>query len=207
MAILLRVAGIPARIATGFVLSVNNFDDRTQNYIVRGHDAYAWVEVYFPDYGWVDFDPTPGTSADEALASIAGGVGGGRRIAAQRLTTPRFDLRPGVGGTNLADVVLDDILQYLAAGTLPGENPQFEQGPSKWYWLGPRHRGFDFRRHGPVALADLADFVTGTGADGPALGVDGAIGSLDWRPGGSFDDTAGARSADRRDARAWRPGP
>ena len=137
MAILLRVAGIPARIATGFVLSVNNFDDRTQNYIVRGHDAYAWVEVYFPDYGWVDFDPTPGTSADEALASIAGGVGGGRRIAAQRLTTPRFDLRPGVGGTNLADVVLDDILQYLAAGTLPGENPQFEQGPSQWYWLGP----------------------------------------------------------------------
>ncbi len=137
MAILLRVAGIPARIATGFVLSVNNFDDRTQNYIVRGHDAYAWVEVYFPEYGWVDFDPTPGVSADEALASIAGGVGGGRRIAAQRLTTPRFDLRPGIGGTSLADVVLDDILQYLAAGTLPGENLQLNQGPSKWYWLGP----------------------------------------------------------------------
>ena len=137
MAVLLRVAGVPARIATGFVLSVNNFDDRTQNYIVRGHDAYAWVEVYFPDYGWVDFDPTPSTSADEALASIAGGVSGGRRIAAQRLTTPRFDLRPGVGGTSLADVVLDDILQYLAAGTLPAENPQFNQGANKWYWLGP----------------------------------------------------------------------
>ena len=137
MAVLLRVAGVPARIATGFVLSGNNFDDRTQNYIVRGHDAYAWVEVYFPDYGWVDFDPTPGTSADEALASIAGGVGGGRRIAAQRLATPRFDLRPGVGETSLADVVLDDILQYLAAGTLPGENLVLQQGPSKWYWLGP----------------------------------------------------------------------
>ena len=137
MAILLRVAGVPARIATGFVLSGNNFDERTQNYIVRGHDAYAWVEVYFPDYGWVDFDPTPSTSADEALASIAGGGGGARRIAAQRLTTPRFDLRPGVGGTSLADVVLDDILQYLAAGTLPGENLQLDQGPSKWYWLAP----------------------------------------------------------------------
>ena len=137
MAVLLRVAGVPARIATGFVLSANNFDDRTQNYIVRGHDAYAWVEVYFPAYGWVDFDPTPSTSADEALASIAGGVSGGRRIAAQRLTTPRFDLRPGVGDTNLADVVLDDILQYLAAGTLPGENLQLEQGLNKWYWLGP----------------------------------------------------------------------
>ena len=137
MAILLRVAGVPARIATGFVLSVNNFDDRTQNYIVRGHDAYAWVEVYFPDYGWVDFDPTPSTSADEALASIAGGVSGGRRIAAQRLATPRFDLRPGVGETSLADVVLDDILQYLAAGTLPAENLRLNQTASKWYWLGP----------------------------------------------------------------------
>ncbi len=137
MAILLRRAGVPARIATGFVLSGHNFDDRTQNYIVRGHDAYAWVEVYFPDYGWVDFDPTPGTSADEALAAIAAGSGGGRRIAAQRLTTPRFDLRPGVGGQSLADVVLDDILQYLAAGTLPGDSSQFEPGVNKWYWLGP----------------------------------------------------------------------
>jgi len=137
MAILLRLAGVPARIATGFVLSANNFDDRTQNYIVRGHDAYAWVEVYFPDFGWVDFDPTPTTSADEALASIAGGGGAGRRIAAQRLATPRFDLRPGSGGVSLADVVLDDILQYLAAGTVPADNLRLQQGPSKWYWLGP----------------------------------------------------------------------
>ncbi len=137
MAILLRLAGVPARIATGFVLSGNNFDERTQNYIVRGHDSYAWVEVYFPEFGWVDFDPTPSTSADEALASIAGGGAGTRRIAAQRLTTPRFDLRPGVGGTPIADIELSDILQFLAAGAIPGEDSAFEQGPSKWYWLGP----------------------------------------------------------------------
>ncbi len=137
MAILLRVAGVPARIATGFVLSANNFDDRTQNYIVRGHDSYAWVEVYFPGYGWVDFDPTPSTSADEALASIAGGGAGVRRIAAQRLTTPRFDLRPGAGGAPLTDVELTDILEYLAAGAIPGEDALLSQGPSNWYWLGP----------------------------------------------------------------------
>jgi hypothetical protein len=137
MAILLRVAGIPARIATGFVLSVNNFDDRTQNYVVRGHDAYAWVEVYFPDYGWVDFDPTPSRSADETLASIAGGVDGGRRIAAQRLSTPRFDLRPGIGDVGLADVILDDILEYLAVGASPGGDLLQDQGLNKWYWLAP----------------------------------------------------------------------
>ncbi len=137
MAILLRVAGVPARIATGFVLSSNNFDERTENYIVRGHDAYTWVEVYFPDYGWVDFDPTPGSSVDETLASIAGGGVGGRRIATQRLTTPRLDLRPGFGGDVMQDVVLEDILQYLAQGVLPGEGALLEPPPSKWYWLGP----------------------------------------------------------------------
>ena len=137
MAILLRVAGVPARIATGFVLSSNNFDERTENYIVRGHDAYTWVEVYFPDYGWVDFDPTPGSSVDETLASIAGGGAGGRRIAAQRLSTPRLDLRPGFGGDVMQDVVLEDILQYLAAGVIPGEGGLLEAPPSKWYWLGP----------------------------------------------------------------------
>ena len=137
MAILLRQAGVPVRIATGFVLSGNNFDERTQNYIVRGHDAYAWVEVYFPNYGWVDFDPTPGTSADETLASIAGGAAGGRRIAAQRLATPRFDLRPGLGGDPINDINLADILQYLAAGTIPGDDLQREQGLNQWYWLGP----------------------------------------------------------------------
>ncbi len=137
MVVLLRIAGVPSRIATGFVLSVNNFDDRTQNYVVRGHDAYAWVEVYFPEYGWVDFDPTPSTSADEALAAIAGGAAGGRRIAAQRLATPRIDLRPGVGGAGLTEDELTDILQYLAAGTLPGEGGELAQGPSTWLWLGP----------------------------------------------------------------------
>jgi len=137
MAVLLRIAGVPARIATGFVLGGNNFDERTQNYIVRGNDAYAWVEVYFPDYGWVDFDPTPSSSADETLASIAGGASAGRRIAAQRLTTPRFDLRPGIGGANLADVELADILQYLAAGTIPGETAGLTPGASQWLWLGP----------------------------------------------------------------------
>ncbi|MCY3559462.1 MAG: transglutaminaseTgpA domain-containing protein [Chloroflexi bacterium] len=137
MVVLLRVAGVPARIATGFVLSANNYDDRTQNYIVRGHDSYAWVEVYFPNYGWVDFDPTPSTSADETLASIAGGAAGARRIAAQRLTTPRFDLRPGTGGDPLSDLDLTEILQYLADGTIPGEDALLAQGASRWYWLGP----------------------------------------------------------------------
>jgi hypothetical protein len=35
------------------------FNDLTSNYVVRASNAHSWVEVYFPDYGWVSFDPTP----------------------------------------------------------------------------------------------------------------------------------------------------
>ena len=82
MAVLLRTLGIPARISTGFVLSADNFDAASNNYIVRVEHAYSWVEVYFPAYGWVDFDPTPPTTGEE-FDAIAG-----ERIAEQRLRPP-----------------------------------------------------------------------------------------------------------------------
>ena len=133
MAVLLRVAGVPARIATGYVLNENNYDDRTRNFVVRGHDAYTWVEVWFPDFGWVDFDPTPGTSVDETLAAIAGG---GARIAAQRLSQPSIDLRPGQQNSLGADFTLDELLTLLSAVD-PLAGSAAEQGVSKWAWLGP----------------------------------------------------------------------
>ena len=133
MAVLLRAAGVPARIATGYVLSENNFDDRTQNFIVRGHDAYTWVEVWFPDFGWVDFDPTPGISVDETLAAIAGG---GVRIAAQRLSQPRIDLRPGSNTMLGADFNLDELIALLATPN-PLDADAAGAGISRWAWLGP----------------------------------------------------------------------
>ena len=56
MAIMLRTLGIPTRVATGF--RGGEYNDLTGSYIIRGRDAHAWVEVYFPDHGWVTFDPT-----------------------------------------------------------------------------------------------------------------------------------------------------
>lgn len=59
MALMCRSLGIPARVAVGFWvdpdMSVLNF------YPVRADQAHAWVEVYFSDYGWIDFDPTSTT--------------------------------------------------------------------------------------------------------------------------------------------------
>jgi hypothetical protein len=55
-ALLLRMAGIPTRVVTGFATGVPDGEGR---YEVRDSDAHAWIEVYFPSFGWVPFNPTP----------------------------------------------------------------------------------------------------------------------------------------------------
>ncbi len=57
MAVMLRTLGIPSRVVNGF--RTDEFNDLTGNYVVRAKDAHAWVEAYFPGYGWQTFDPTP----------------------------------------------------------------------------------------------------------------------------------------------------
>src|SRR6266852_356619 len=60
MAVMLRTLGIPSRVVNGF--RAGEFNDLTSQYVVRASDAHSWVEAYFPNYGWVTFDPTPGAS-------------------------------------------------------------------------------------------------------------------------------------------------
>lgn len=56
MIVMLRSLGIPARMAAGF--AQGNWDADNQRYIVKERDAHTWVEVYFPGYGWIEFEPT-----------------------------------------------------------------------------------------------------------------------------------------------------
>ena len=69
MVILLREAGVPARMANGFYGGVWN--DFGNYYEVRQGDAHAWVEVHFPGMGWLTFDPTP---ASGMLAPVQEGL-------------------------------------------------------------------------------------------------------------------------------------
>ena len=64
MAVMLRSIGIPARYATGFLQG--EYNDVGGDYIVRESDAHAWVEVYFPGYDWITFDPTPAGNGQRA---------------------------------------------------------------------------------------------------------------------------------------------
>jgi transglutaminase-like putative cysteine protease len=58
MAVLLRDLGVPTRIAQGFLPGERDPNTGTER--ILNSNAHAWVEVYFPTYGWVTFDPTGG---------------------------------------------------------------------------------------------------------------------------------------------------
>jgi hypothetical protein len=65
MVLVLRLHGIPARVAYGFTEG-----SQTQGgYKVTDRDAHAWVEAYFPKYGWIPFEPTPTRNLPSVLAS------------------------------------------------------------------------------------------------------------------------------------------
>ncbi|UPW02203.1 DUF3488 and transglutaminase-like domain-containing protein [Halorussus gelatinilyticus] len=57
MVTMLRTQDVPARFVVGYTSGQRVAEDE---WVVRGLDSHAWVEVYFPRIGWVKFDPTPG---------------------------------------------------------------------------------------------------------------------------------------------------
>jgi transglutaminase-like putative cysteine protease len=70
MVVLLRTQGIPARNVTGFV--GGEWNEMGGYLAVTGNDAHAWVEAWFPEVGWVRFDPTPADSRLDALQRVGG---------------------------------------------------------------------------------------------------------------------------------------
>jgi transglutaminase-like putative cysteine protease len=75
MALMLRMVGIPARVAAGFAPGTPAVDGH--GYEVTDLDAHSWVEIYFNGIGWVPFDPTPPTApaAPEIRGSASFGIG------------------------------------------------------------------------------------------------------------------------------------
>lgn len=57
LAVMLRTLKIPSRVVNGF--RAGEFNDINSQYVVRARNAHSWVEAYFPNFGWISFDPTP----------------------------------------------------------------------------------------------------------------------------------------------------
>jgi transglutaminase-like putative cysteine protease len=107
LTIMLRSQGVPARLATGYVPGERDRVSGVWN--VRGSDAHAWVEVWFPQTGWQPFDPT----AEVPLAADAGGdTIGGDLIAAtaSSVVSYRFE----IAGIALAAGVAFGVVRLIA---------------------------------------------------------------------------------------------
>lgn len=83
MALLLRMGGVPARVAVGFTPGV--YASSTGEFNVIDTDAHSWVEAWFPSYGWVEFSPTPSSTPGSLPASISGAAVRPTAAAAARL--------------------------------------------------------------------------------------------------------------------------
>ncbi len=109
MAVLLRAAWpdspIPTRLVQGFLPGQRSADIET----VTISDAHAWVEVYFPGYGWIPFDPT------------GGGVGLDSVIP---LGPPVASPTPGPSGSGGAGPVIPLRTPQIEPDTLPGGSAQ-----------------------------------------------------------------------------------
>ena len=127
MAVLVRAAQVPARVALGYTPGQEQSDGSR---LITTDDAHAWVEVYFDGIGWVPFDPTPispSRAVDLPWAPRAGGEtdsssgsSAGQTAAPQAAPTPRTDradgaiqsLSPTAGGSGWLRTAL------VAAGTV-----------------------------------------------------------------------------------------
>lgn len=73
MAVMARAVGLPSRVVTGY--ASGTFNPATGKYEIVRSDAHAWVEIYFADIGWVEFEPTGNRAGfnselDEAQSSV-----------------------------------------------------------------------------------------------------------------------------------------
>jgi transglutaminase-like putative cysteine protease len=64
---LCRAIGIPARYASGYLYN------GPRDHLLGAQASHAWPEVFFPDVGWIGFDPTNETLADERYIKVAVG--------------------------------------------------------------------------------------------------------------------------------------
>jgi hypothetical protein len=88
MAVLARLAGIPARVVVGYTQGSFSGSD---NWQVKTSDAHAWPELFFPGAGWLRFEPTPPNS---------GGLAGQATAVAPPYSTPLADqpvINPATG--------------------------------------------------------------------------------------------------------------
>ena len=123
MAVLLRTVGVPARVAVGY--TTGDLTDVPGIYAVADHNSHGWVEVYFPGYSWIPFEPTPGAVLPAVMVP---GEGGSVEVVADFFSD--FDV-------DCLDDFVEECLDYAEPFPGPlggGEDALTREGTPGWVW-------------------------------------------------------------------------
>ena len=125
MAVLLRQSGVPARVAYGFLPGTRSSDGTE---VVAASLAHYWVEVYFPSYGWIEFDPTGGINTHVqpiptgiAPSTTARPSASPSHSPGPRATLPSFGpggSTTGSGGTGIGPFIAIALVLLIGLGLL-----------------------------------------------------------------------------------------
>ena len=97
LVVMLRSAGVPARFCQGYL---GTEVDEENNLLIRGKDSHAWAEVYFPEYGWIVVEATPGSPADSFDPATP--------ITPGEIIAPGETATPVVPGGEVEDTAIND---------------------------------------------------------------------------------------------------
>jgi protein-glutamine gamma-glutamyltransferase len=172
MALMLRMLGVPARVSAGF--TSGKYEDG--GWTVTDHNAHAWVEVWFPGYGWLPFDPTPGRGslaasysasstgfnagdAADAFGGTAGGRASGGGADQLRLLEQRERLAEAQAARRADDGGPSTLWLLLLVVAVAGASI----GMAKLVRRRLRYLTRDPRLLATAARRELADFLTDQG--------------------------------------------
>ncbi len=194
MALVLRMHGIPARVAVGFTTG-SSTETGGNTYEVTDRNAHSWVEVWFAGYGWLPFDPTPGRVLHQRASTATPDA---EQLATDLKTSGLTGAASAAAAKYVATVLPNGLPQAAQVnrvhGTGPGGNgvflgaaaPQHGRSFIRWLlvavvivlaalligkWAAVKLR---YLRRGPRAQASaaFADIATFAGDQGVTVGSD-----------------------------------
>lgn len=163
MALMGRSLGMPTRIVSGY--TAGSYDEKTHSYVIRGSQAHTWTQVYFAQYGWVNFEPTasftPFFRPQIAGVNVTSGPGASPNANAsatahdsrQRTSTTPTTTQQGAQNSGLARIALAIFLGLLIVLSIAG---------LLWLWW----RSL-FRAYSPAAASFARLIVLGVWAGAP----------------------------------------
>jgi transglutaminase-like putative cysteine protease len=127
-AVLARLLGIPSRVAIGF--TAGNRESGSGTWRVTTADAHAWPELYFPQVGWIRFEPTPSGIGEQGTASPPSYTQSGSSSANGSKPTKPTKPAPGAGQKAKANNGLNSKLSHLGGPDGGGATAASHRGGS-----------------------------------------------------------------------------